>query len=508
MTSSAIRSIEPYDRFMTKANLVLGPKRDGKLHWLTELPIKELGLCNLLNSMDAGSPHTHDPPLQDWNPFSQRPIYELEPEIKDQFRYDFLRHADVTCRFLVLAHEAMHVLMWEPFFTGRMRPSKNNFPYLSLSFEGFCFWHTDIVVNAQIKTQAPDGESLFTRHSVSQPTVHPSKALSQLKLKDPRQIMDTYLKAFTGHETAFSENVQNPLIYNFAERFYAFYKSTLKPAAKMHSTLQDLGVFTDFFSRYCRVDDIPAALPGALLDENLTSQTSNYCWNVYTKGLPYLHNLNRQEIFAIRLRRSLQTRAYFAFSLKFLLENEHFLASSEFNKAATLQHLEDYLERLEDALSILSKSRAVAQVFQLRKKADQFFSRKVRAPLRLANVRSTRKELIYPLLPHHSRLQIGEDRSHLSPKTLGRFAQEVLNRTVIPCLQDADPSLIRDIRHLSQKILDLHGSMRSLQIKARSLSQALDQVLSHETILKNWSLRLDTIHPEYNCFQELIFHYK
>jgi hypothetical protein len=127
------QKLEDYLGFIKRAGVHLGPRSGLQLPGrISGLPIEIPGLENLLNSFSSGSAHDKVRDIEEWNPFSQRPIYEVDPPLKPSLGGEFLRIGDTAHRFIILAHEAMHVLMWEPFFCGHFKPNRREFRELSL----------------------------------------------------------------------------------------------------------------------------------------------------------------------------------------------------------------------------------------------------------------------------------------------------------------------------------------------------------------------------------------
>lgn len=506
--------VEAYVTFLNSANARLGPRRQAHdSDKILRLPIAIEGLENLINSFSSGSPHDRVKDLEEWNPFSQRPIFEVDPKISPSLSYDFDYVSDIAHRFIVLVHEAMHVLLWEPFFCGRFKPNRTNFRDLSLAFEGFCFWYAEIVVNGKLNFKFPDGEGVLERNSVSQSLAHPQSAFRGLKLTDPRQIMQIYTQAFRGYETKLSQPTTDPIVLNLAERFYSFCITTVRGPHGMFEAFKEFGLFDEFYSRFCKVRELPSLLPESLLGFPMNLDTDTYCWKMYAEGMKHVAGLNHKQIVQVRLRRAIQTRAYFAYCLKHTIDSRNFSAHAKFPASKTLKGINTYINILESSIASLrlDHRQSKRQLWT----ADQAFEHDVRKPLQKYKVLTTVRSQLVPELPGHSKLKVNEDRSSLSPAKLTKFAQGVLQTYVKPKLEfnrnsRASVGLAKTTLRILKLTHKIEGS-RNHEHKAkwaRSLSTEIDAVLKHELVFTQWSLPLAAINPARNSFREILFIYK
>lgn len=501
--------IEDYLVFIKKAGAYLGPRSSLQApKHISGMPIHLPGLENLLNSFSSGSAHDKVKDIEEWNPFSQRPIYEVDPQLKPSIGNEFLRIGDTAHRFIILAHEAMHVLMWEPFFCGQFRPSRHEFRELSLAFEGFCFWYADLVVNEKMRLTFPDGESVLERCSVSQTAVHPKTGFKLLRLQSPRKAMNTYIDAFCGYETSLSRKTKDPIVLNLAERFYSFYSSTVEGPNGMFQVFKQFGLLDEFFTRFCRARGLPSLLPGEITSFRASENVRNYCWRVFEQGMKHIEGLSTEAIKGVRLRRSIQMRAYFAFSLRHLLRAGHIRTQrGGFPAAKVLANLQKYIDQLEVAIGeLVGEPKAAVLTI---KNADTYFSREIRSSFLRHDVRAAARAQLVPDLPGHSQLILDERRENISARKLRLFARAVLNEYVRPNLDfSGKKAASTSLAALSVDVARIIAPGRMPLARKRRLSRKLDQILAHELVFPMWSLPLASVNPERNDFREILFIYK
>lgn len=501
------QTLAQYSKLLHQASESLAA-RDGRApkKWIGGLPIREPGLLNLLNSFTSMSARTYDPNIEEWNPFSQRPIFETLPDSGDTFNLDFQKINEAAYRFIIFAHESMHVLLWEPFFTGRLSPNRKQFKEYSLAFEGLCFWFGDIIVNRKMRLLAPDGELVFSRNAASQPHFHPYRVFDQMKIKKEDKILDVYLAAFCGQNSGL-KGASGILPRNLNARFEKFYKGTHKPTNRMFDTLKRIGIFEEYFERFCRQPGIPTLLPEPVLNLASAGDLLKYCHSVYQKGMPHIEGLSRVDIEAVRVRRSIQTRAYFAYCLRHLVGSRYITKAPAFEVEPCLREIEIYLEGLDSALAALCEQKT-ALSRKLLDRADRHYGRAIHSEFSKSKLATTRREHIIPELPGHTVLHLFEDRSNLSDRDMTKFCQAILDQYAIPSLDlKSQPELSRDLLVEIEKTVSILVECKKRKSAIQKLRAQVDQLLLSELVFRRWSVPLASISPQHNRFRELLFLY-
>lgn len=514
MPNNSEHSLAIYSAFLKSANRNLGPRNKmGRSKWIAGIPVQAQGLENLLNSFYTGSPNDKVKDIEEWNPFSQRPIYILPRRYPRTLYSEFESIADAANRLVVMAHEAMHVLLWEPFFCGHFIPSKRNFRHLSLGFEGFCFWYADIIVNGKIRLEYPDGERALERCSASQQSVHPRTAFELLEIKDPRKTMEIYVAAFLGYETYFTQHLENPIIRNLAERFYSFYSLTVDAPNGMFQSFKEFGLLDDFYIRFCKPRGLPSILPDAVLSRSPALNLEDYCWTVYNDGLKHIETLDRRSIKSVRVRRGIQTRAYFAYSLRNTIRKHQYKAKTPLPRNSIVPRIDEYLDLLSAALTKISRDHEQAELAM--HAADHFYTRQILGPLKIHEVHATARAQLAPQLRGHSKLVLHEHREHFSSANISHFSRSVMDMYVRPALDfEREGKKSKELTGLMMDTLDsltqlkrIRNEDKRTEIKA-SVSKKIDQMLGHELVFKRWSLPLSANDPAANIFHEINFIYK
>lgn len=467
---------------------------------LPSLPAELPGLRNLLNSMNDYSPHTRSPHVEDWNPFSQLPLFEIEPPQNHGLDGEFNRVIEPVRRYITVGHEAMHVLMWEPFFTGHLVPRAKQFAPWSLAFEGFCFWAADVLLNPKIKLRDPDGQWTMSRQSVSESLYHPRRAFEDLGLSTPDSILQVYLNSFGGFVSPLSRTKKSiPL--SLANRAYAFYDSTTKTPRQMFDNFERIGLFDSFFRRFCAVPNIPTLLPHSLLSMDLAGDVHAYCQAMPRRGFAFIDRLDPHVVLRVRTRRSLQTRAYFAYGLHYLLRNGLVLHKKPFSLQAATRRIETYMDGLESLLAKLCAGQKPQSLTSELRQLDLAYSRTLRAQLIASEVKVGRRESILPVMPGHSIFQPGEDRSHLSLKNLLLFAQALAQQAL--ALENAE--ILPLIHAVVGSVNRCKGKFKKT---ARvQLSRDIDALIAHPAYVEKWSLPLSSFDPLHGSFRDFLFIY-
>ncbi|MFM9846994.1 MAG: hypothetical protein ACKVP3_07525 [Hyphomicrobiaceae bacterium] len=386
-----------------------------------------------------------------------------------------------------MSHELMHILLWEPFFVGHFKPhSAAEFANTGILFEAFCFFFSDILLTPTIRERYPDQELVFSRHAVSMRHFQPYRAFRALGIKDCRRILQTYLLAFSlRHSDVSLSNA--PVARELQLRFatMAFYADV--PARRTLKHLADNLVFDEFYNRFCRVPGLPTLV---------SEDSSHRLKEGDVKG--YLHQIHECELArwkaiplglsrSVRLRRAVQTRAYFALQLRRIIERDEVrsLTGSRRHPATILPQLEEYLSSLEYAIESLKLSSI--------RQADAFYEKYVRAFLVRTRAWVSRRDFIFPPLE--------------SPRVCIRGAKsELLGscRLLVGVLCGKRAAGVKTAEYLLEELLEIQALLKERGL-SRGLRRRYERFLYCDDVRKLWSVPLSFNSPAANRFRELSF---
>lgn len=471
------------------------------------------GIKNLLSTLSAAAPAVPGASDEEWNPLSQRPHFALPTMIGHELGGEINALKEAVDAFTTLSHEMMHVALWEPFFAGTWRPrSKKQFCDFSLMAEGFCFFFSDIVVSGGIRVRLPDGEFALDRQSPSNARFHPVRAFKALAMTDLNAILAVYLEGFSGRQTAlWQPRGASHFVASMAAQVYEFYSLSLPYLSELHAAVTRFGGTTEFFKRFCAIPGLPTFLDEA--DASLVDgeDLKPYFEGFFKHGLRSLEKISASQVLAVRQRRMIQMRAYYALQVRWFLEENLVVAKKWTNgcREKTLVQVNLYLDRLQRLLGRLLKEECELIQEQLRIHDAEY------------------EDLVRKVFTQHQ-AWVGH-RALIAPRRAGG---SISATAPIPAKdKDAKIALLQTTAFLideltqqmriSRSIAERAKIMESIRVisslgalggasasKVRSAFKELCRVLSQPEILELWSVNLDAFDPAHNQFRELAFSYQ
>jgi hypothetical protein len=422
-------------------------------------------------------------------------------------------------RFVEIAHESMHILLWEPYFVGHGEYpiTKESFSNLSLSFEGFCFWYTDIVLTKQLRERFTDGEFILHRNAVSQPGFHPYRAFKAIGISHPTDILEIYANIFSGNKnTPIYKNRKKLFVGDLLSRFGNFYLSTMQPISLLYKELKTMKFFSEFRSRFCVVG-LPSLLPQEILSHNWQNDPSGYCKRIYTHGLKTIHRLSQSDLKRIQLRRKIQTRAYHAYTLLSALERDRVISTDEthFSRFKLMDHIRDYINELENGLKILLDSKSNAKVNSAILFADSNYQKKICNYSEKHSLWMSGREFILPSLSkkfnHFGKILETPSISLQEINTLTKHALRLSNRYLEQILTKRTDN--QDDVRVRLKVAKLIQSVptKKDQTSGREYSKwrsAFNSLVLDQRFIQLWSIPINGCSPLYNKFRDLNFVYE
>ena len=499
---------EPYAVFLDDLRRQLANNDEHAPKAYPSIALKLPGLFQLLSSMSAGAPTDYRTanPIEEWNPFAQRLPYLTASHIQSQTLTGELEiQAHAVSQFILIAHEAMHIFLLEPFFSRRQKHmSARQFLELSLSIEAFCFWYADIVVTRSLRVRLADGEIVRSRNANSSVHFHPYRAFVALGITDQIKILEVYIDAMCGYESALFHGRDQLFVRDLYRRLTGFYVDVLKPTKLLKTQLDGIGVFDEFRTRFASMRGLPSLVPDEVA--KLVTDPQAYCHAIATLALPQLQKMPVESVLRVRERRHIQARAYAAYSLLHTLDQKTFFSAN--GKSISVRALKSavavYLDRLEEILGAVANGGALTAIREQCASNDQRYSREVRDVLRDGEAWATQRPVLFPLLAtKNGALGFLRSEDRMTKKQIHALVSHLIamgTRVVItnPTSPVATP-LARLIEQSSHS--DLHRNTRRLIEWKRTVNAFLRE----PTILPLWSVRLDAIDPENNSFRELHF---
>lgn len=481
--------------------------------WISNVPVDEPVFKTLLNSFQIGSCHQLDCDLVEWNPLSQRPFYEdfHPPERNLTSEFEFRRQ--IALKTILFGHEMMHVFLWEPFFNGYSNKlNKRRFTELCLGFEGFCFWYADIYFNSKVNLQFPDGEKIFSRSSVSQKEIHPRSVLMKLRDWNERDLISTYVRSFNGYHTDLTKKGLDIVSRGVSSRIYSFYANSLDTVSNYYNFLKDSEIFDEYFHRFCKIQNIPSLISRNKLKLLDFGNFEDYCQNFRTSIFPHVIQLSKEDVLLVRMRRAIQTRAYFLFNLRFSLLNGHVNSSkSVLNEIS--QSTNRMIDDLESVLIEFCINKEISTTTSLLASWDQNYDSSVRDLSCNYNLSSSYKLQIHPPLPHHPVLYKKLNLKQLTNKKLITQCQAVLDlvlskETLLSLTTEEKEITLSQTASLLEDLNKLKLTTKDSKGLRKRIVRTLEKVISYPFIQEKWATPLSEIDPGKNNFRELTLNYR
>lgn len=457
-------------------------------------------------------------PIAEWNPISQRPI--LNPSAPDYklLEKEFAHQAEIVKDFISTAHEMSHCLLWESFFTGVFNPNFKEFLELSLAFEAFCFWYSDIIITPKIRALTPDKELVHKNSSVSQSHFHPYRVFKALNINQPLEILKIYVKAFLGLRSALDKGGKNQFIKNLEFRILSFYSFHSRSIRSHYQCLKDFQIFDSYYRRFCAVSGIPSLLSLTHIRSEPHKDVNLFLTDIYTRLLPALPKIDREKLSDIRTRRAIQSRAYFAFQLLSVISKKQFFSSNLKVQNKSFDYLipriEEYLNKLESTLIKLCAGDSAASCFKELVLHDKFYKLNIQKILTDNNLFMKSRSLIFT--SHiDSKIEVGIelDLKSFSPRKTQELIDLILHKYIQKFVSQAKSKKnAKDLGEVLSLTAKMVAATKYLGQQKKTdftlISNCIDAVLKHSALVEYWSCRLDQISPTQSLFRELTFVYE
>lgn len=470
-----------------RAHGALGVRR-----W-TALPEDAMpGLEQLLGSLTVISPskrQVRERHVEDWNPLAQRvllsdratlPMSELELPLGT-----LSSHAQT---FVEWAHEAVHIYSMEGWLTGaHALTDRESFRSWYLAGEGLAYWYADIVVTRALRQALPSLNLVFSRQAVSSASFHPETALAELGLTSPEDVLPVYLEAFTGR---WEHQGPERLGRAFSARVRDFYEDSAGTLGNLFQTLSDYDILDGYWRRFCAIPGLPS-----LLDESqrrdLGALTAVPAHRLLAHSLATLSRLDEQHLAAVRLRRSLQLRAYYLWMLLATLEGGQVYglepsASDEAGRA-----LRPLLDDLAQGLQSLAAGAALTEVQQVADRVSASVDAVIAGPL-AGSIMAYRYWIFPAFAPTGGLMGLWTERSAFSDEEAARIASDVFERST----------------RSEEVILLMSDFLRTLRSGQAERVVAFNRLMLHRDVRPTWTIDLGEISFQSDRFRELAFEFR
>jgi hypothetical protein len=370
---------------------------------------------------------------------------------------------------------------------------------------------TRIVVNRDLRERCADGELAMSNRTISEARFHPYRVFKALGLTDEGKILETYLNAFAGNRTFLFEKRNNIYASALFDRIGKFYLGTKKPVGGMYDILNRAGYFDEFITRFCRHDGIPSLLPDDLLNMDTAKNPMDYLKKFRVKGFKFIEQISSTNMERVRIRRSIQARAYYALCLRYVFENNLIVwrkrIKSETHKSL-VTNIEIYLSALEEIVIKLARGDSIKKINLERHNIDDFFEKKIRQPLLRGEAWLSERRILLPYLnapdARFGILNKSFEINRLTRQNLTRKASVFAAKALkIPT---GDPSQVRLAKRFAR--FSEVSSMQNKKINNNlTWQRSFNKLIFDPLMLPLWSVPLWGIDPVKNNFREILFAY-
>jgi hypothetical protein len=450
--------------------------------------------------------------IEEWNPLDQRLqiIFRSDQGIS-KFEKPLADIHYCGRNLLETAHEARHVLFWEALFLGKLKvKSCDHFLDLSHGFEGANFWYEDFKIMKILNSKNSAWLTVFRAYTLSHRYFNPDKVL-KTKTKAPQKLLKDYVHELQGKKSALHSNLIRPndfALYNMVKNIWSFGQISAPPSRKLYYSLREMGVFSEFYDRFCKIKNLPSILSSATLKKLDDSDISHYCTALLMKDLPKLTSFSDDRLNKIKLRRSFQTRAYFALEIKHILSKRFIFARNGFignvELAKLVASIESYLMNLEKLLISLSDGSPLSKLHKELKVLDVFYEDQISQELREKDVWISSRKALNPTLQVSSN-EIGilgsAQRFHFK-KNYVRKVSEYIAFMASNTNRLSDKERVSVFLGLCKLKIAEIKHLKESKNHIKFLNE-YNKIMKGKEMMKVWSKPLYEISPTKNQFSEL-----
>jgi hypothetical protein len=441
--------------------------------------------------------------IQEWNPLAQRLYVPRLNDIGLRAGFDIAQIKSIVLRFVELAHEVCHIVLWEPFFTGHVNPLEDNDGFVDWWFlsEAFCFWYADHILLPDVASEEI-GESGIARDSVGFGGIfNPRDVLADLGYHDDISQLEVVM-GLLGFDSDWKDRHELDIrFHGMKKRLWSFRMSTEPSVRRWLELLIATGIRDRFYRSFCAVPGIPSTL--SIKPESLDeSDIRDFLVRVGQRRLQLVDTSLPALVPEVRLRRDIQARAYSLLQLQYALEQRH-VATSKPDTAGILRAaaitVEGLLETLEQILQNLCAGLPVHALRADVVAVDERFASMVADCTRIGAFLA-RRELFAP--------DAHLARFHIPRIGLTKFGVQLADEDIRSLVRALAPDWQQLVAHPEQagQLLACARALAdgSAEQSAPRLAQ-FDAFFASELIRKHWSIELGELSFAGNRLRELLF---
>jgi hypothetical protein len=279
----------------------------------------------------------------------------------------------------------------------------------------------------------------------------------------------------------------------------------------MYGALSAFGGLKEFYQRFCAVPGLPTFLPSAEWTEPLHSpDPKSYFVNFYRKVFPHLATMSAAQINALKWRRMVQMRAYYAMQVRWLLGSGSVVAKgmTTVSRRKAVQDVDSYLEGLQGLLNDLANATGPSVLTAL-SRLDKTYNKTVRATCLACDVWAGHRWLIAPrraggLISLNTPFPIKDQVAKNKLSQVVTYLVEELTAQLAACKTEAARGEV--FKHIVA--IAALGVGSSDAATTRRAVNRLKAELRKPHALAIWSLPLASFDPVKNRYRELLFSYQ
>lgn len=426
--------------------------------------------------------------LHEWNPVSQR-VHHPVPDEKTSTATRYVALRTTVKHFSEFCHELMHVVLWEPFFVGKLNPmeSQETLDDFHLLTEAFCFWYGDIQVYLHIARDILDDPQLIWDSVGWEGVGTPASFLEDFGLRTPCAQLELYLMLFGRSPDVLEYHEEDPRWRAFRSRVFRFILGADRSASPLTYRIWDESSIRDeFFRRFCK-PGLPELFSLYPL-ENSADAVRHYVAEFLRVELPALARLDPATVRAVRERRLLQAWAYFVMQLRHAHRAGLLMTETLETFSAPWIHasLESALDCLEKGLDELKRGTGVPS--ERRTEAARHVDA-AQAPMRAQHVFVGRRICSTPERP--------------VPMAVGELLDDGELRGAFELGTRFSPSWEDFVEH--GELCGLVGKVAKEVKEGRLSRRALSAYLVHPAIRQRWTVEPGTLSLPSGTLRELLF---
>ncbi|WP_224364965.1 ImmA/IrrE family metallo-endopeptidase [Hyalangium versicolor] len=458
-------------------------------------------LLGALETIPFTAPVHHDGirDIQEWNPLGQRLYVPRRVLPGTPTRPDLSQIKVAILWFVELAHELCHIILWEPFFTGRLNPLGTREHFLDWGYltEAFCFWFADALLLPDIAVQRVDEPSIANDSVGLKGLFNPASVLTSLGYRAGTRQLEVFL-GLLGFDADWKDRHTDDSSFNcLRRRLWSFRTSTEESSSRWRELLVTTGMHDRFFESFCALPDIPSlmdSVPTSLEEHDIRA----FLLALARRGVGVGCEQGPATVKRVRLRRELQARAYWLLQLQHALKDARisFDTGRAGAPSGALRAVDKMLLELEQALRRLcTRSRTTGAEAALAQ-VDQEFDKWMKT-LGRRGAFVSRRELFAPD-SHLARFHVPSIGLSRNGVRLTRKTTEQITRTLQP---PWERMVSRRDRAEADAVL---RSARQLG-RGKDSAASFDDFLSSRLMRGHWSVELGGLSFQRNTLRELLF---